>query len=82
MAGAEKLAQKVPGWVERVLIPTLESRARAIVKDEVGNLEKVIGARFDAVDTRIDALEKRIPVIQDIADIKARLAVIEGRGQR
>ena len=98
------MAEKVPGWVERLLIPTLESRVRAVVKDEVGHLEKVMDARFkaidarfeainarvdsvegriqdrfDGIDTRIESLEKRIPMVQDIADLKARLAVVEKR---
>lgn len=101
MAGAEKMVEKVPGWVERLLIPTLESRVRTVVKEEVGHLEKTTDARFEAVDskldakfealdskfsakldgidTRIDSLERRIPMIQDIADLKARLAVVEKR---
>jgi len=75
------------------LIPTLESRVRTIVKDEVNHLEKVMNAKFDAVDSRFDgmgarfdemeakfeSLEKRISMIQDIADLKARLAVVEKR---
>ncbi len=108
MTGAEKMAEKVPGWVERLLIPTLESRVRTVVKEEVGHLEKTMNAKFDAVnvkfdvkfdavntridslekriydrfdgvDARIESLEKRIPMIQDIADLKARLAVVEKR---
>jgi len=93
MAGAERMAEKVPGWVERLLIPTLESRVRAIVKDEVNHLEKVMSAKFDAVDSRFDGvdarfdgmetkfelLEKRVSMIQDIADLKARLAAVEKR---
>jgi len=79
MAGAERMVEKVPGWVERLLIPTLESRARSIVKEEVGHLERTMNARFDAVSARIDSLERRIPMIQDIADLKARLAVVEKR---
>ena len=97
MAGAEKLAGKVPGWVERLLIPTLESRVRTVVKEEMGHLEKTMDAKFeatdvkiealnaalsarlDAVDSRIDSLEKRIPVLQDIADLKARLTAVERR---
>lgn len=90
MAGVGKVAEKVPGWVERLLIPTLESRVRSVVKEEVGHLEKTMEARFEATDAkldakldgigaRIDSLEKRIPMIQDIADLKARLAVVEKR---
>jgi len=65
--------------VERLLIPTLESRVRSIVKEEVGHLERTMNARFDAVSARIDSFEKRIHMIQDIADLKARLAVVEKR---
>lgn len=101
MADAEKTAEKVPGWVERLLIPTLETRVRTVVKEEVGHLEKTMNAKFEAVDskfeakldaldskfgakldgisTHIDSLEKRIPMIQDIADLKARLAAVEKR---
>lgn len=84
------MAEKVPGWVERILIPTLESRFRSIVKEEIGHLEKTMNARFEAIDakfdarldginSRIDSLGKRIPMIQDIADLKARLAMVEKR---
>jgi hypothetical protein len=79
MAGAGKLAEKVPGWVESLLIPTLESRIRVVVREEVEHLEKVMNARFAGVEERIDSLEKRIPMIQDIADLKARLSVVERR---
>jgi len=103
MGGIEKVAEKVPGWVERLLIPTLESKVRAIVKDEVGHLEKTmnykfeaVNARFDAVDARFDAvdikfdalnarfdsLEKRVSVMQDIADLKARMAAVEKQTAR
>lgn len=107
LTGAEKLAEKVPGWVERLLIPTLESRIRVIVKEELDHLDRTINAKFegvdarfeaidirfdavdarfngveakvDAVNTRLDSLEKRMNVAEDIADIKARLGVIERR---
>ena len=39
-------------------------------------------ARFDAVDARIESLERQMPMIQDIADLKASLAVIEKRTSR
>jgi len=106
------VVEKIPGWVERMQIPTLESRVRAIVKEELGHFEKTMNARFEAMDARfvgidgkfagvdgkfegldskieglgakldgvvarIDSLEKRIPMIQGIADLKARLALVE-----
>ena len=80
------MAEKIPGWVERLLIPTLESKVRSIVSEEVGHLEKVLDARFDGVqseirrvDGRIGSLEKRFPEVQKIAEIKARLSQVEGK---
>jgi hypothetical protein len=81
-----RMAEKIPGWVERLLIPTLESKVRNIVSEEVGHLEKVLDARFAGlhseirrVDDKIDSLEKRFPAVQEIAEIKARLSQVEGK---
>ncbi len=82
--------EKVPGWVEKLLIPTLESRVHLMVKEEVGHLEKIMLARldglektmdsrFEAVNTRIDSLEKRFPIVEELAEIKVRLAEVERR---
>ncbi len=62
-----------------MLIPVLESRVRNIVMKEVGNLEKVMDARFEAVGAKIDSLEKRFPTVQELAEIKARLSLIESK---
>jgi hypothetical protein len=56
MAGAEN----VPGWAERLLMPTLESRVRADVNEEAGHLEKTISATSDAVNMRADSVKKRM----------------------
>ena len=81
-----KVAEKIPGWVERLLIPTLESKVRNIVSEEVGHLEKVLDARFDGVrseirrvDEKVDSLEKRFPAVQELAEIKARLSLVESK---
>ena len=81
-----KVAEKIPGWVERLLIPTLESKVRNIVSEEVGHLEKVLAARFDGVrseirrvDEKVDSLEKRFPAVQELAEIKARLSLVESK---
>ena len=78
-----------------MLIPALESRVRTIVKDETSQLDRVIGGRFEAlekvmdarfealdakvgsVDKRVDSLDKKIPLLQDMAEIKARLTLVE-----
>jgi hypothetical protein len=85
-ASMAKMAEKIPGWVERLLIPTLESKIRSIVSGEVGHLENVLDARFDGVqseirrvDEKIGSLEKRFPEVQEIAEIKARLSQVESK---
>ena len=129
---ASRIGEKVPGWVERLLIPAMESRVRSIVKDEISHFEAVVDAKFNAfdekfetkfnafdekfetkfnafdekfetkfnalnekfetrldaldekldakfgtLDVKIDSLDKQFPVIQEMAEIKARLAQLE-----
>ena len=81
-----KMAERIPGWVERLLIPTLESKVRNVVSEEVGHLEKVLDARFDGihsemrcVDEKIDSLRNRFPTVQELAEIKARLSLVESK---
>jgi|SRR5208283_6138873 len=57
------VASKVPGWVERILIPSLEAKIRAIVSEEVAQLEKVMNAKFEAVESRFDAMDSKIEAI-------------------
>jgi hypothetical protein len=52
---------------------------REIVKEEVGHLEKILEARFEAVNAKIDSLEKRLPAVQELAELKVRLAEVEKR---
>jgi len=81
-----RMAEKTPGWVERLLIPTLESKVRNIVSEEVGLLEKALGALFDGirseirrVDEKVDSVEKRFPAVQELAEIKARRSQVESK---
>ena len=74
-----RTAERIPGWVERLLIPTLETRVQAVVKEEVGNLGKVLDARLEAEGAKMDSLEKRFPTVQELAEIKARLSLVESK---
>ena len=96
---SSKVVERIPGWVERSLIPTLEARVSRIVREEVGHLEKLIDTRFEAVNERItslesatstrissmektmdahfDSLEKRFSMVEDLAELKTRLAAVE-----
>jgi hypothetical protein len=71
-----RLAEKIPSWASRFLIPEIER----IVDKRMEYLEKVLNARFDAVDEKIKAvhsklesLEKRFDVVQDMAMLKAEV---------
>jgi len=103
---AAKVGEKVPGWVERILIPSLDSRVRSIVDERFSQFEKVFDARMKALDekvatktsaldqkidgrsealeakvealgAKIDSLAERFPLVQEVADIKARLTLLE-----
>jgi len=72
--------------VERSLIPTLESKVRNVVSEELGHLGKVLEARFDGIHSKIRrvdektySLEKRFPTVQELAEIKARLSLVESK---
>jgi hypothetical protein len=56
---ASRIGEKVPGWVERMLIPTLESRTRSIVKEELASYAQVVDARFQAMNQKMEALDEK-----------------------
>jgi len=95
------MAEKVPSWIERLLLPrlseisgeikalnmkvealekTVNTRIDALEKtfdERLTSLRNEMVSRFEAVNIRIDALEKRIPIIEELAGIKARLTDLE-----
>ena len=77
MAGVSKLAQKVPSWVERMLVPTLDSRVRSIVKEELGGFEKTMEAKFETIAVRFDAANQRLDSLE-----KSMLERFEGVNAR
>jgi hypothetical protein len=56
---ASKVAEKVPGWVGRFLLPEIEK----VVEKEVEGLRREINARFEAVNARLDRIEKRFDLV-------------------
>ncbi|KPV63679.1 MAG: hypothetical protein AOA66_0701 [Candidatus Bathyarchaeota archaeon BA2] len=89
----ETLAEKIPSWIERLLLPRLSEISGDVkalngridgLAGRINGLEKGIESlrnemlsRFDAVHTRLDSIEKRIPMIEDLAEIKVRLTEVE-----
>jgi len=66
---ASKVAEKIPSWVGRFLLPEIEK----VVEKEVEGLRREINARFEAVNARLDGIEKRFDLVQDVAILKAEL---------
>ena len=61
-----RMAEKIPGWVEGLLIPTLESKVRSIVSEEVGHLEKVLDARFDGIHSEIRRVDEKVDSLERV----------------
>jgi hypothetical protein len=72
-----KMVEKIPGWVERLLIPTLESKVRGIVTEEVGHLEKVLDARFDGINSEIRRVDEKVGSLEKRFD--ERMGSLEKR---
>ena len=66
---ASKVAEKIPSWVGRFLLPEIEK----VVEKEVEGLRREINARFEAVNARLDGIDKRFNLVQDVAVLKAEL---------
>ena len=62
---AARIGEKIPGWVERLLIPAMDSRIRSAVKDEVGHLEKIMNSRFDSVDVKFHGVDGRFDSLEE-----------------
>lgn len=80
------MAEKIPGWIERLLLPRLSTIEAKIdrVDGKVDALEKVVNARFQSVEIQIDAkfrsvetqmveLKERFNIAQELAVLKAQV---------
>jgi hypothetical protein len=61
------LAEKIPGWIERLLLPKLSTIESKIdrVDGKVDALEKVVNARFESVETQMDAKFRSVETQMD-----------------
>ena len=75
------MAGRVPGWVERMLIPTLESKIRTIVAEELAKYGKTVDVRFEAVGARFGAMQSNMDARFDAIDMKmdARFDGVDAR---
>ncbi len=70
------MAEKVPGWLERVLLPQISE-----LKGEVRAVNARIDGEFKAVHSEIGRLEEKIDGLDKRMDVVQRLAVVEGKVQ-
>ena len=53
---AKKIAEKVPSWISRILLPEI----RAIVREEVSNQLKAIDVKISALDSKVEERTKSL----------------------
>jgi hypothetical protein len=80
------MAEKVPGWLERILLPQigeLKGEIRAIggrfdgLEGKVDGLESKFDGEFAAVHSEINRLDSKIDSLDKRMDFSQRLAVVE-----
>jgi tetrahydromethanopterin S-methyltransferase subunit G len=77
------MAEKVPGWLERILLPQigeLKGEIRAI-NARFDGLEGKVEGEFAAVHSEIKRLDGKIESLDKRIDFSQRLAVVEEKIQ-
>lgn len=74
----KNIAEKVPGWVERFLLPSLDARIRTVVRTEIDRVMKFEGTLKD-IDKRLTVIERN-PLIIAFNNISVQYAsrILEG----
>jgi BMFP domain-containing protein YqiC len=85
-----KVAEKVPSWVARILLPEL----RAIVKEEVAAEVKRVEEKMsgeitalrtdikrieDTLSTKVDSLGKMLDLVKQVAVLEAKVKELEAK---
>jgi hypothetical protein len=70
------MAEKVPGWLERILLPQMSE-----LKGEVKAINARLDGEFKAVHSEIRRLDEKIDGLDKRMDVVQRLAVVEGKVQ-
>jgi flagellar capping protein FliD len=83
------MAEKIPGWIERLLLPKLSSlegdlkafRAEVTgefkaVNGRIDSLEKQLSSLRNEINTRFDALESKVTLIEDVTRLKIEMKTL------
>ena len=79
------MTEKIPGWLERVLLPRLSEMAGEIkaVNGRIEALDEKLSTKIDEVDKRlaakIDDLDKRLDMAQRLAVLEAKMSELHPR---
>ena len=84
------MTEKIPGWLERVLLPRLtvmEGDIKAIyakiegLDQKIDSVDAKLSAKIDAVDEKLTAkiedLDKRLDIVQRLAVLEARMGELQ-----
>jgi uncharacterized coiled-coil DUF342 family protein len=73
------LAARVPGWLERVLLPQMNELKGEIkaLDARVGGFEAKVEGEFKAVHSEIRRLDEKIGGLDKRMDVTQRVAVVE-----
>ena len=86
------MAEKVPGWIERVLLPQisdLKGELKAmdakmdaefrVVHSELGSLDQKLSQRIDGTNRRLDDSDKKLDVVQRVAVLEAKVQELQSK---
>lgn len=73
------MAEKIPSWIERLLLPKLSSMEGELkaINSEIKRLETKIDSLDERVNIRINSLSEKIDVIKDIERLKVEVAELK-----
>jgi len=85
----KQVAEKIPGWIERLLLPrlsSLEGEVKAFRGEVAGEL-KAVNGRIDSlekqmlslrneINARFDALESKVALVEDVARLKIEVKAL------
>lgn len=77
----ERMAEKVPGWLERILLPQISEVKGEIkaIHSEIRRVDEKIEAVDEKLSMKIDDLNTRLDVSQRLATIEEKVRGLESK---